>query len=382
MNAPALGLVLIGLYHYWKYRQDKIPGRVYAAMAFFLLAGLLKMTALLLFSALLITHLAGLFKGLRNKLGIPSAGPPVHMLPYLGVILLIVIWLIWSDAYNGNNISGVFLRGIYPIWEMDLYKNLDLGTSLYATLLPSLFNHSATVIISGMFIWLIIKRKKVNREWLFITVLLAGGSLAFIFLFYQAFSVHDYYLINLLIFLPLVTALFLDYMKRNNISLYKNKSFRALAGVALFFLLYHSVVMQRIKYDTGDTFIKHTIIVRQNDKGYWNNQQDIYNLRFEDLEDITPYLRSIGISREDKVVSIPDGSPNITLSMMDQKGYSDFGFNELHGEERIWHFIESGARYLIISDPGLIAQEYLAPFTGEKIGQFKRVVIYRLPDPG
>ena len=380
MNAPALGLVLIAIYHYWKYLQSKKLWRICTAMAFFLLAGLLKMTALLLFVALLIIHIAGLSPGLRKKLNIPITGPARHLLPYLGVMAGIALWLAWSAAYNRENISGVFLRGLYPIWKVGLYKGLDLGTSLYATLLPSLFNHTALLIILGLFVWLLIKRKNVNPEWLLITTLVAGGSLAFILLFYQAFSVHDYYLINLLVFIPLVAALFLDYLKRNKISLFYSRSFRTLAGVALFFLLYHTAVNQRIKYDPGDTFIKHTIIVRQNDKAYWRNIQEVHSLRFEDLENITPYLRSLGISRNDKVISLPDGSPNITLSLMDQKGYTDFGFNDLSGEAGIRHFIESGARFLVISEPALISQDYLAPFLSDKMGQYKNISIYRLQE--
>ena len=34
---------------------------------------------------------------------------------------------------------------------------------------------------------------------------------------------------------------------------------------------------------------------------------------YKDLEDITPYLRSLGIERTDKVISLPDGSFNISL---------------------------------------------------------------------
>lgn len=382
MNAPAFGLVLIGLFHYHRYRAAGKQGSIYTAMAFFLLAGLLKMTALILFAALLVYNLVAMIKPVRNRLGIPATGTGKLFPAFFIVIGGITLWLIWSDKYNGVTGSGVFLRGILPIWEMGLYNGLDVGTSLYATLLPSLFNRTATIILVALFIWLLIRRKHADKEWLMITSLIAVGILAFILLFYRAFSVHDYYLINLLIIVPLVAMLFLNYLKNRHAGLFNAKPFRTLSGVALFFLLYFAVIQQRIRYDTDDTFIRHTIIVRQNDKAFWRNQEEIHALRFEALETITPYLRGLGIDRTDKVISIPDGSPNITLALMDQKGYTDFGFAGYSGEDRIRYFIGQGARYLVISDPTLESQPYLAAFTGDKIGRYRNVSVYRLPPPG
>lgn len=379
MNAPALGFVLIGLYHYWKYYQLKKPGRLYAAMAFFLIAGLLKMTAFLLFAALLIAHISGLSGYLRTKLKIPSFGKSRHLVPYLIVILLTAIWIIWSQSYNHKNISGVFLRSIFPIWEISLYQGLELGTSLYTSLLPALFNHTATIILLGMFLWVIIKRKRAHRALLYITILVFAGMLVFVILFFQAFNVHDYYLINLLIFIPLVTAVFLDYLKNNRPGFFYSRPFRTLAGIALFLLLYKAVVIQRVKYDTGDTFVKHTVVLDQTEKGVWIYFENVHNSRYAALDSITPYLRELGIHRTDKVISIPDGSPNITLSLMDQKGFTDFGFNQFRGEERIQRFIELGARYLIINDPSVTGEAYLKPYLHRKIGQFRNVSVYRLP---
>jgi hypothetical protein len=96
------------------------------------------------------------------------------------------------------------------------------------------------------------------------------------------------------------------------------------------------------------------------------------------METITPYLRSLGISRYDTVISIPDPSPNITLYLMDQKGFTDFGFNNLKKEERLSHFILLGAEYLIINNDSITNEGIIKPYIQNKIGSYQNVHIYKL----
>jgi len=380
MNAPALGMVLIGLYQYWRYYKYGRIGKLYVSMLFFLLAGLLKMTALILYLSLFIFHFLNFFPWFRNKISLGKQLKLQEMIPFFLVLTGITSWLVWTDAYNSKYISGGFLRGILPIWQTSLGEALDLGTSLYTNLLPAFYNITGLAVILGLFLWITLKRKAANPHLMSIASLVIAACLAFILLFYKAFSVHDYYLINLLISIPLIAVLFLDYLKRNNISLFYSRHFRILSAIALFWLLYGTVVIQRANYDRTDTFVRHTIILSRTEKDTWQYFQDIHRMDYEVFETITPYLRDIGIKRTDKVISIPDGTATVTLTLMDQKGYTDFGFNNLQGGDRISHFIQEGAKYLIISESSLAGQEYLVPYTQNKIGQYKEVSIYSLSD--
>ena len=63
---------------------------------------------------------------------------------------------------------------------------------------------------------------------------------------------------------------------------------------------------------------------------------------------------------------------------MEQKGFTDFGYNDLKRKERIESFIQSGAKYLIVNDTSIIKKEHLQDFTYKKIGEYKNVAIFKL----
>jgi hypothetical protein len=64
---------------------------------------------------------------------------------------------------------------------------------------------------------------------------------------------------------------------------------------------------------------------------------------------------------------------------MNQPGYTDFGFMQYEGAERIEFFKSKGAKYLFVSDRTLYDNEsykYLEPYLVNKIGSHKNVDIF------
>ena len=379
MNAPSFGLVLIGLYHYWRYVKSSKSRFLYTSIIIFLFAGLLKATALLSFTAIFVIHLVSHSKMVRNKLDLPVIGKLVHVIPMLLVYIIIIAWVSWAKEYNEQNITGIFLQGLLPIWDADnLYDGLYFGTQLYTFLMPAYFNHTAVVIITALFIWLVLRFRKTHRYLITLTTMCFLGTLGFLLLFFKAFTGHDYYLMNLLVIIPLTLITFLHYMKHNGISLFWSKNFKGLAITALLLLIYNAMVIQRLRYDMGDTFVKHTIILDDNTKRFWKFNQEEYDRRFKALSSITPYLRELGIQRSDLVISLPDQSPNITLYLMDQKGRTEFGHGNLDGTDRIERIIISGTKYLIINDPHFLNRDYIQPYLNNKIGEYENIQIFDL----
>ena len=378
MDAPAFGLVLIGAYYYWRYSQSGKTFPLCLSMSFFLMAGLLKLSALLLFTAILLIHLFANLRFFKKTYDLQRWFRPVHLIPFAIVIGVNLGWTLWAMAYNARNVEGVFLQGLNPIWNVNLYEGLYIGTLFYTQLLGSIFNVPALYISLILLLWMLFDYRKVNPFLLILTILSLGGSLLYILLFFRAMNVHDYYLVNLVIVIPLILLTFLHYLQTNHPALFHNRGLKSIALIGLILLIYSTMVDQRARYDINDTFVKHTIVLENRKRDMYRYYQQEYASRFRSLESIEPYLRGLGIKREDKVVSIPDGSPNYTLYLMDQKGVTDYGYGNLREAERMEHFIRTGAKYLIVNDPVLLNRDYLQPYLRHKMGQYENVSVFRL----
>lgn len=99
-----------------------------------------------------------------------------------------------------------------------------------------------------------------------------------------------------------------------------------------------------------------------------------YTEKAKALEDIKPYLVKIGIQQEDRVISLPDQSFNITLYSMNQPGWTDYGLDK----NNLKRYIARGAKYLILNDTTLKREDYLKPYLLEKVGSYKNIEIFRL----
>jgi hypothetical protein len=101
--------------------------------------------------------------------------------------------------------------------------------------------------------------------------------------------------------------------------------------------------------------------------------------------EITAYLRHLGINRDNIVYASPDISVNISLYLMDQKGFTDFEFNDAPVRtplERLNLLKSKGLEYVIIGDRREVEHfELLESHFGEKIGQFGTTEIFKVSTP-
>jgi hypothetical protein len=93
------------------------------------------------------------------------------------------------------------------------------------------------------------------------------------------------------------------------------------------------------------------------------------------LLELDPLFKRLGISKDDKVISLPDTSINSTLYYMNRKGYTTFG-SDFSKKETFYRRIEQGAKYLIVNDSTILFSEVLQPFVKNKIGEFENVSVY------
>jgi hypothetical protein len=194
------------------------------------------------------------------------------------------------------------------------------------------------------------------------------------------FDVHDYYTIDFFIFFPPVVLGFLAYLKHNNSSMLQSNKLKIVVSISTVFFLLGCAIKSRAKYNSKDFIFNKRLILSKDENDYWNWFHWQYQDRALALETIKPYLRNLGLKREDVVVSFPDQSPNISLFFMDQKGFTNLYYYDKSLGEKIAIYKSFGAKYLILSEPNLMQDSTLAPFLTKQIGEYKNVKIFDLKE--
>lgn len=358
MDIPAFSSALIGLYFFFKYARTSRNRHFYLFAGFYALAGLLKISSLLSFFAI-----SGIFVlELINVKIIP--GRKIFMEPLkqsfilMGVVLIQAAWYMYAVNYNSRHTGGIFLIGTLPVWELN---SIQIKATLLAVkehLKWDYFRIETHLILVLMFGFVLAFYKKADKFISILAILVLVGSLAFSILFFQALKDHDYYTINLFVLVPFVILSFLLLLKIRFNKIFLSIIFR----IILIAFLIHSLDFARRRMES-----------RYDSKG-WQNENYIKNI--QPFETISPYLRSIGIKKDDRVISLSDKSPDISLYFMNQKGWTNYNISG--DSARIKDEISLGAKYLIIYNKKAYEDQAIIPFIKDKTGEYKNIDIYAL----
>src|SRR5690606_15491488 len=116
--------------------------------------------------------------------------------------------------------------------------------------------------------------------------------------------------------------------------------------------IYKTALTNRMKYDARDPWLAYNFVVSDSRVDFWDWFHTDYRDHKQAFEFITPYLRSLGITRNDRVLSWSDPSINISLYLMDQKGFSAFGYDALPLQDRIKLYARNDVKYIILDNLG------------------------------
>jgi len=78
------------------------------------------------------------------------------------------------------------------------------------------------------------------------------------------------------------------------------------------------------------------------------------------------------------VLSFPDPTPNLTLTRMGLRGFTDLYENDLAGAERCAHFAARGATHLVVNDTAALAQHDWGPWLDRPVVDWGDVRVYDL----
>ncbi len=358
MNVPAFSLALIGLYFFYRFYDSGKNKFFFISMIFFLTGGLLKTPGLMSFVAILgIFVLEQIFSVRFGKNGKLFSHPKIQILPFLVVIVLITLWYWYAASYNAKNNSGIFLIGILPVWKLSLAKISGIIHYVRVLWLNSYQSKIIQVIAVILFLFVIVSYKKSQKFLWYFMVLLGVGFILYLMLFFQVFNHHDYYLINQLIFMLSIFTAFFYLLKKHYPRLFKSWVFRVLLVLLLVY---------NVNLCAKNIYNRYHVP--------WMNQ---HLIRTKGLEHITPYLRSLGIKRTDPMLVEDDPSFDITLYLMDQKGYTTFG-GRFRDSLEIRKEIKKDLKYMIVTDSSLLHKPYLQPFIRDQIGRWNKFYIYKL----
>jgi hypothetical protein len=358
-DVPALAFTFVGWMFFarWMMRRNNLF--LYLTALFFILGGLLKITALISFFSLAGVWLLELAGAKMNKTGKVFPGKWKSALPFLAGFIILLAWYLWAWRFNEMHDTRYFSMRTCPIWNLSSCITTDLAdvrTQILQLWMPHLFSRPLQVFFVMCALGLIIFARHANRMLLTITAFTFAGSLSYILIWFAAFRNHDYYFINLYIF-PAFLLLTTVEMAVRLSGKYRVVLLFVLAGLALHGIWY-TTGKQRLRYDG------------------WMN----YEYRqFASIRAVAPYIDELGIEPDDLVVSLPDRTSGYTLYHLNRRGWTRF-YNQAADSASLALCIKRGAKFLFLTDyDNLISQhEYLASFTSHPAGFYDGLHIFRI----
>jgi hypothetical protein len=339
VNAAGLGLVYVGwweAYKWWRSDCTKRRPQVLMVLAFSLAVLFRPTMALGLIPPALVVFVSKRWWQWTVALGIP--------------VFVGVAWVLWTKWFNAQSESVYFLTSTRPLWEVASFENT--WRAFREDVLPNWYHRYALALgfaVLGVAVVHAVRKPGQTNRWLSLsTGAVAAASVGYIVLWFENLNVHDYYLIELQVGVPLVAVWAATHWKTASRSLK-----RAGWGVfvaAMLLQLADAGLRTRMKHrPTGGWLYEQVVPSRERAIWAWFHWDQ--DRRFGNAEEWTEALRSVGIAREDLVLSVTDPSPNISLSLMDQKGFTNLYDDLEQGEKRVAFYAGKGASYLVCNDP-------------------------------
>ncbi|MFK8105059.1 MAG: hypothetical protein AB8G15_21260 [Saprospiraceae bacterium] len=366
-DPAALGLTFCAWYYYYQWRKhDQIR---YLSLFLFttLLAGLLKVISLISLIALLIIWLIQKFRiaAFNAKTSFTISKSYGHFICLSFPLLLVGGWLYWTHQYNSQH-SGYFFAGILPLWSLVSEAQTLIFKKLVTKWSWVYFHPMIHGVVGVAFIYFLGKRKAQNPILWWGMGLLFLANVAVYLLWFKQFNHHDYYAISLFVF-PVLVLLNLGYeLQRKQPQLLQHWVFKlSLIGFTCFHIFYaKQELIFRYKVDS--------------------NYKAGINPNFYETAALQDWLQRKQIRYEDKVLSLPDVSPNISLYYYRLRGWTNYNVKEswvpyadrrTYTAKSIRYLIqEKDCRYLLINQRSYAERPEFKDFLDYPLGDFKNSI--------
>ncbi len=361
-DAPALMFVFIGWLFFFKWMQKDNYYLLFLTALFFMLGALLKVTALISFFSLAGVWMLE-FVGFKLR----GSGQRVFvnkwksLLPFAITFISILLWYVWAWNYNSIHSTKYFSMRTCPVWNISSCANCsfsELLSQIRIFWLPHLLGKHMQIFYIIVIGGLVFYAKKLNPLLVTLSVFTFLGSISYMAIWFAAFQDHDYYFVNLFIF-PFFLVLTLFEVVTRELKTFKIFNFLVVLFVSFFlYQAYYTSIKQRDRY-----------------RGWMNEE----HFNFSDIRVVAPLIDELGIEKNDRIVSIPDRTPNYTLYLLNRKGWTLL-YNQSTDSASLKSCIDRGGKFLFVSNfPEQIEKRpYLKSFTSELIGVVNNLRIFRI----
>lgn len=279
---------------------------------------------------------------------------PVYLVHGVSAIL-VWQWYAYAHRYDFARKPMIFLTHIRPYWETHPDEFSIINRQIFDVWLPDYFHISVWITAAAAFLANLYLTRK-NRDLFLLNLLVPLGFFAFLVLMYKQLYWHDYYLVIPVLAPVLVIGICVCSLWR----LWPHKGARVAVGL---FVLGLSVFNMR---HAGETVVRR----------YFGTE---YRFADYDLEELRPILRQKGVPRTDLMIVVPDISPNNSLVLADQYGYSNFmGTND--SIQDVERHIRLGAKWLTVTDTAYLHKDFLKPFTHDTFTVYKGIHVFQLKE--
>lgn len=380
VDVPAFSIGVIAFCYVFRFYVSRNMKYFYIALFTGALAVLMKASALMAFGLLLFFCLIDILR--LNRFFRTEQLFKNRIVPLISLLLAVGIifgWYRFALHYNEDDTNNIFLLTVLPIWELDERELIYNLKFLFNNHFPVFLNKPMFFLFMSLVLFVAAKFRALNSFLKYAFVFTAVFFVFYLLFFFKVFSVHDYYLNNLMIF-PVVTCFCFLHIISGTDFLARNKGFLWLfVSVVVTFNTFHSAAVYRLRTVEDDKLIHWFPFISEDEQKLFKYLAWDYGNAIKHVEDITPALRAHGIKREDWVLSIPDQSFDISLYFMDQKGFciskEHFMLDTLVADQ----FLHKKIKYMVMSDTTLKQQrtfkrieKYLEPvFTRNYVEVFR-----------
>ncbi len=363
-DVSALSFNIIGMLFFTSFLEENKKKKLIIAATCFALAGLLKASASIFLIAMMCALFTELFitKTKSKFFNVIQSNKLQLFLSLSLALFLIIAWYLYAINFNKSNQTVFFgtkaMKG-WPIWENNI-NGLKESLNYFRLIHVEILSVVNVFLFTFSFILIVAFIKRVDKFILLIWVFLFLGLTLFIAYFWKGFQDQQYYLVNLTILpvLSILTAYKIVFSLQHNEKII-TLTYAILIGSTLF-VIYTSKNVYKCYY-----------------KGGWRHQK--LNEVYYDSK-LETKLASVGIGAKEIVISLTDGTPNGTLSMLNRRGWSSYGFNskQAFSKASFESKIKMGASYLILNDTSLLSNPTIKYYAQTPLGNYKELYFYKL----